>query len=153
MYAKIKKSKKENKSRAVANTVVQKKSNGKQGFGFVDNRLEAITQRALQEKATNKTNLNTRNNVVLLQRYTNSPSGVIQRGKWYYAYGSADTIPHIHVNKKSGDCHLKILHRKSIKRYNIVKNGKRHAQADLALEAAAGNEKLVSIINKLLEGY
>ncbi len=44
----------ENKSRAVANSVVQKKSDGKQGFGFVDNRPEAITQRKLQELVSHR---------------------------------------------------------------------------------------------------
>lgn len=39
---------KENKSRAVANSVGQKKSNVKQGFEFVDNRPEVIAQRKLQ---------------------------------------------------------------------------------------------------------
>lgn len=38
----------ENKARAVANTVTQKKSNGQQGFGFVDNRPEAVSQRKQQ---------------------------------------------------------------------------------------------------------
>ena len=38
---------KENKSRAVANSVVRNNSNGKQGFGFVDNQPEAIAQRKL----------------------------------------------------------------------------------------------------------
>lgn len=47
MYAQVEKTK-ENKSRVVANSVTQKKSNGKQGFGFVDNRYEATTQRQLQ---------------------------------------------------------------------------------------------------------
>ena len=37
MYEQVEKSK-ENKSRAVANSVTQKKNNGRQGFGFVDNR-------------------------------------------------------------------------------------------------------------------
>ena len=46
MYTQVEKSK-ENKSRAVANSVTQKKSNVKQGFGFVDNRPEALTQRKL----------------------------------------------------------------------------------------------------------
>lgn len=36
---------KENKSRAVANTVTQKQSNVKQGFGFVDNRSKTVLQR------------------------------------------------------------------------------------------------------------
>ncbi len=50
MYAQIEKSK-ENKSRAVANSVAQKKSNLKQGFGFVDNRSEVIAQRKFQNVA------------------------------------------------------------------------------------------------------
>lgn len=48
MYEQVEKPK-ENKSRAVANSVGQKKSNQKQGFGFSDNRPEAVTQRKLQE--------------------------------------------------------------------------------------------------------
>lgn len=44
MYEQVEKPK-ENKSRAVANVVAQKKSNGKQGFGFVDNRSEFSMQR------------------------------------------------------------------------------------------------------------
>jgi hypothetical protein len=44
MYAQVKKQK-ENKSRVVANDGAQKKSNVKQGFGFLDNRPEAVTQR------------------------------------------------------------------------------------------------------------
>ena len=38
---------------AAAHSVTQKKSNGKQIFGFVDNRPEAIAQRNLQEMANN----------------------------------------------------------------------------------------------------
>lgn len=52
MYAQVEKPK-ENQSRAVANTAAQKKSNVKQGFGFVDNRPEVVAQRKLQEM-TNK---------------------------------------------------------------------------------------------------
>lgn len=52
MYAQVDKSK-ENKSRAVANSITQKKSNGKQGFGFVDNRPEAIVQRMHQSLMNN----------------------------------------------------------------------------------------------------
>jgi len=54
MYAQVEKSK-ENKSRSVANSVAQKKSNGKQGFGLVDNRLETITQRKLNSNIKYKT--------------------------------------------------------------------------------------------------
>lgn len=49
MYAQIEKSK-ESENRAVANSVAQKNSNVEQGFGFVDNRPEAIAQRTLQGK-------------------------------------------------------------------------------------------------------
>jgi len=45
MYEKVEKPK-ENKSRAVANTITQNKSNGKQSF--VDNRTEIAVQRKLQ---------------------------------------------------------------------------------------------------------
>jgi hypothetical protein len=50
MYARVEKSI-ENRSRAVTNSVAQKKSNVRQGFGFVDNRPETIAQKKLQEKA------------------------------------------------------------------------------------------------------
>jgi hypothetical protein len=50
MYEQLEK-KKENKSRAVANSVARKKSNVNQSFGFVDNRPEAIAQRKIQEIA------------------------------------------------------------------------------------------------------
>lgn len=47
MYTQVEKPKKD-KSRAVGNSFTQKKSDGKQGFGFVDNRSEAVRQRKLQ---------------------------------------------------------------------------------------------------------
>lgn len=47
MYAQVEKPK-ENKSRTVANSIAQKKSNGQQGYGFVDNRTEGIAQRKIQ---------------------------------------------------------------------------------------------------------
>jgi hypothetical protein len=43
----------ENRSWAVANSVGQKKSNVKQGFGFVDNRPKAIVQRLLHDMVNN----------------------------------------------------------------------------------------------------
>jgi hypothetical protein len=48
MYERVEKPQ-ENKSRAVANSVAQKKNNVKQGFGFVDNRTEMMTQRKKQD--------------------------------------------------------------------------------------------------------
>ena len=50
MYAQIEKSK-ETKSMAVANSVAQKKSQVKQGFGFLDNRPEVVAQRKLQVRS------------------------------------------------------------------------------------------------------
>lgn len=52
MYTQVEKTK-ENKSRATANSAVQKKNNVKQSVGFVDNRPEAIAQRKLQVAINN----------------------------------------------------------------------------------------------------
>lgn len=57
MYKQIEKSK-ENKSRTVANSVTQKKSDVKQGLGFVDNRPEGVAQRKLQEMMNDSTEEN-----------------------------------------------------------------------------------------------
>lgn len=58
MYAQVEKPK-ENKSRAAANAVAQKKSDVKQGFGFVDNRPETVAQRILQKIANNNSQVAT----------------------------------------------------------------------------------------------
>lgn len=52
MYAQVEKPK-ENRSRPFVNSVAQKKSVSRQGFGFVDNRTEAIHLRQLQSIAVN----------------------------------------------------------------------------------------------------
>jgi len=52
MYAQVEKSK-ENKDKAVANFIAQKKSNRKQCFGFIDNRPEAIQMRRSQAMVHN----------------------------------------------------------------------------------------------------
>lgn len=52
MYEQVAKSK-ESKGEAIANSMAQKKGNDIQGFGFVDNRPEAVTQRRLQERVEN----------------------------------------------------------------------------------------------------
>ncbi|GEM_PF-6969716 len=59
MYEQVEKPK-ENKSRAVANSIVQEKNYEKQGVGFVDNRPEAILQRKKQ-RMTNGTSQVMRN--------------------------------------------------------------------------------------------
>jgi len=48
MYAQVDKQK-DNKSRGVANSVTQKKSNVKQGFGFVDNRTQPLSTTILKK--------------------------------------------------------------------------------------------------------
>ena len=54
MYEQVEKPK-ENKSRAVGNSVAQKKRKMKQGFGFVDNRPEAVAQHKRRELDHNNT--------------------------------------------------------------------------------------------------
>ncbi len=71
MYAQIEKPK-ENNSRVVANSVAQKKSNGKQGLGFVDNRPKSITQRKLLSGLqSNHKNVLKGNSQEVLQPYKN----------------------------------------------------------------------------------
>ncbi len=95
MYAQVEKSR-ENKSRAVANSVAQKKSGGKQGFGFVDNRADAVAQRKIISLINN--------NSVVVQRtvhaelngcngYTNAKyiTGAGVNAGWYQ-YGRANQI-------------------------------------------------------------
>lgn len=65
MYEQVEKSNKENKNSAVANSVTQKKSKVKQGFGFVDNRPVSNAQKILQR-------VNTPNVVQLAWRIYNS---------------------------------------------------------------------------------
>ncbi len=82
MYAQVEKPK-ENKSRANANSVGQKKSGVKQGFGFVDNRPEAIAQKKLQGLVNNSPKVK---NIAQMQSTTNvdgmpvnTNAGIIQR--------------------------------------------------------------------------
>lgn len=56
MYGQVEKPN-ENKNRAVANTVAQKKDNAKKGFGFLNNRPEAVEERKRQDIANKKTQL------------------------------------------------------------------------------------------------
>ncbi|MDG0803407.1 hypothetical protein [Pectobacterium polaris] len=74
---------KENKNRAVADSITQKKSNVKQGVGVVDNRPEAIAQKKLQELMNDSPQ---RKHITQLQSMTNvngksasQNTGVIQR--------------------------------------------------------------------------
>jgi hypothetical protein len=67
MYEQVEKPK-ENKSRAVSNSEAQKKSNGKQGFGFLDNRPQSIVLRVRQARMSEGA-----------QHYPNSSEMPIQR--------------------------------------------------------------------------
>ena len=117
-----------------------------QAVAFQDNRPEAIVQQKLQSNIDLSPD-----RFSPLQRQAVSSGGIVQRKKDYYAYGSANTTPHIHVYS-GGDCHLKIFDRRRIRRYNIVQNGERHSQADTALAVAEGTPALVAAINGLLDG-
>lgn len=75
-----------------------------------------------------------------------SASLIVQRDS--YPYGSRNSTPHVH--EYGGDCHVQIFHRGRVRRYNIIQGGQRHAQADDALEAAAGNQALLDVINSFL---
>lgn len=99
-----------------------------------DNRCQAIAQRQTQQQ---------------LQQGPAALQRKIVQLKDHYAYGSANTVPHVHCY--NGGCHLKIRDRGSIKRYNIVQNNKVHAQADSALNAASGNADLKAIIQRLID--
>ena len=68
MYERVEKPK-ENKSRTVANSVAQKKSDRKQGFGFVDNRSECVAQR----KVIKLSNINpNENQIAQLVKFKNT---------------------------------------------------------------------------------
>ena len=149
MYKAVKRSDENHRSRAVAHIVAQRTPVKRHVLGLVDNRPEALLQRKLQETIHGRSHKKLAG-IGLLQRFRTGTNGVIQRGKGYYAYGSGNSIPHVHVYS-GGDCHLKIMDRNKVRRYNIIQNGKRHSQADDALNAATGNQTLIDAINKLLE--
>jgi hypothetical protein len=83
MYEYVKKPK-ENRNRAIANSVTQKKSGVKQGFGFVDNRPETVTQRKLQEMVKNSQQVSKATSRTITEGMMHMP---LQRG----VHDSADT--------------------------------------------------------------
>lgn len=70
---------------------------------------------------------------------------IAQMFRDYYAWGSANTTPHLHVY--TSGMHLKTA---GGHRYNIVQNGNKHSQADEALEQVQGkgNKKLRQTIKR-----
>lgn len=81
MYTQTEKAK-ENKSRAVANEVGQKKSSEGQGVAFVDNRVEVVTQRRLKKMLNQKR--------FTLQRRTNYAQQMAVKQAW-------DARPLLHI--------------------------------------------------------
>ncbi|MBN1604137.1 MAG: hypothetical protein JW915_21175 [Chitinispirillaceae bacterium] len=75
MYSQVEKPK-ENKGRAVVSSVAQKKSNGLQDFGFVDNRSVTVTQR--KQKKSFDSFKGSANNFTAKVTQTN----IIQQMKW-----------------------------------------------------------------------
>ena len=73
MYAQVEKPK-ENKSRAVANSVVQKKSNVKQGFEFM-NKSNKKTIQKMENNSFHKMQTNSRSEIVQLIKYRTEPGG------------------------------------------------------------------------------
>jgi hypothetical protein len=151
MQKKLHKSDKKNRVKSISNAFPRRAHSSPQAAGFADYRPAAVNQRKLQQNTAAATQLKGAVEDALRQRSAAAPLGVVQMGGDYYAYGSANTVPHVHVYS-GGDCHLKIVDpdRKKIMRYNIIQNGKRHAQADGALHAASGNQALIDAINDLL---
>lgn len=76
MYEQVEKPK-ENKSRAVANSVAQKKNGVKQGFGFVDNRPEHIVARSLQMKNINEQSQLTKDGILQRKKARNGVKSTV----------------------------------------------------------------------------
>lgn len=98
MYEQIEKPKGD-KRRSVANSVAQKKSNVKQGFGFVDNRPEALKQNEIQRMSDNYSEH---------QKKIVAPSiePIIQRTTWSWLDGQwqaqDDEEPHTPAPNRDG---------------------------------------------------
>lgn len=107
MYERVEKPK-ENKSRSVANTVGQKKSNGNHSLGFVDNRAIPkgfnATKNFINEKvARDDQNPSLSINADLVQLYTIEKATGKQGGD--YVRGNAQIHLHINIGKNT---HLKV---------------------------------------------
>jgi len=109
----------ENKSNATANSTMQRQSASKSTLEFVDNRVETITQRKLQEIANSKTLQNTPENVTQYMSWQESKSldpddyqdpvadGVSGGGVWMYVLNHVtdsdrDIRVHYHAGSSKG---------------------------------------------------
>jgi len=82
MYAQKEKPK-ENKSRAVANSVGQKKSNVKQGFGFIDNRNNCSLNKIIQKNGKEPPTTDERTKSAVVGDRHTIPHPYIDLGGWY----------------------------------------------------------------------
>ncbi|MDY0130074.1 MAG: DUF4157 domain-containing protein, partial [Methanosarcina vacuolata] len=103
-YEQVKKPK-ENKSRAAASSIVQKKSSVKQGFGFVDNRPAAVAERKQQEKANNSHQVD---QMAFQEKANNSPQAkqVAQLQAMAYNYSVDQTVQPQKIKIHSNGSHL-----------------------------------------------
>lgn len=134
------------KSFSVANAAAQKKRNVDSAFAFADNRPEAAAQRKMLEMANHNAQSMLMGTIPRIpasrlgdtqstqmqvmdkshfepQNPIQKKSNVIQRAD-YYAYGAANTTPHIHVYNNV-NCHIKVA---GGHRFNLVQNGRRVRQ-------------------------
>lgn len=107
MYEQVEKTK-ENKSRVVANSVKQKKSNGVQGSGFVNNRPKAIEQRMLQKGTKCSQRDHCKESVAQLLKIGKIPndawrSANVPSHAQYTALAAASTIQHDTADFKNLD--------------------------------------------------
>jgi|GEM_PF-4875650 len=100
---------------------------------LTDNRRTASAQLQIISNIANHARQNQTDNI---QRRINASKQPVQLFGDYYAFGAANTTPHIHVYNSG--MHLKTA---GGHRYNVVKNGKEHAQAKDALEQVRGKAK------------
>lgn len=90
---------KESKSRAVANSITQKKNNVKQGFGFVDNRPAAVAQTKLSEMANSSLQISRLSAFQELVNDSSQTKQVAQLQEMAEQY-SASPEQHIHKNER-----------------------------------------------------
>lgn len=150
MYAQLEKSK-DNKSRAVANSVAQKKTNVKQEFGFVDNRPEAVAQKKfrIQKLKTNNSITSSGSHDCIQGQFTlnGSVMGVRHLGpieRWVRRYHPAQVNSFLRI--KDGQDPVDIdtwLNQNFNESYNAIKS------ADSAMEDC---QMLESMEDELLDG-
>ena len=153
MYAQVEKPK-ENKSKAVANAVSQKKSGDKPAFQFVDNRSEAVAQRKLKEMVNNSPQ-----NQLLAQFQKMANNHAAKQEQPIQKKGNNTGLPD---NLKSGIENLSGYSMDDVKvHYNSDKPAQLHAHAyaqGTDIHLASGQEKHLAheawhVVQQKREGY